>query len=448
MAVKNLSKDRFSNWRPILLLALPVMAENFLQSMVGFVDTLFLSRLGLEEVAAVGIANAVFQIYYAVFLAVATASTILVSRAIGERNKSSVSAIISNSIYLTIFVGMVFGVISFFFAESLLTMMGANGQVLKLGTVYFQIVSTPCVWIAMMYTIGAIFRGAGDTKTPMKVGIAMNIIHVILDYVLIFGVFFHGLGIVGAALATVCARIIGVLLLFRQLYIKELVERKARVWKGNRRIMRSLARLGIPASFERLFMRFGQIIYFSMIMRMGVEVYSAHTLAGNFTIFPTMIGTGLAAATATLIGQSIGAKDIQAVRSYSKASMMVTALAMTAALLTIFLTSGATVRIFTDHQTVIRLVVTVLGIDTFAQPATAVVTALTAVLQAGGDTKYPMYVTAIGIWAIRTLGVYLLGVRLGFGLMGVWIAIALDNYIRALLLYWRYRSFKWIKNVS
>ncbi|MGC5326258.1 MATE family efflux transporter [Brevibacillus sp. SYSU BS000544] len=440
---------RISNtyWRSILALAIPAIAENFLQSMVGFVDTLFISKLGLAEVASVGIANTILQIYFAVFLAIATCSTILVSRFKGEGNNNQIIKVSSNSIILTLMIGILFGLLSFFFAEDLLKVMGASPEVLASGVTYFRIVATPSIFISMMYTLGALFRGTGDTKTPLKIGMIMNVIHIVLDYVLIFGVFFQGFGIVGAAVATVSARIIGVLLLFRQLHKKNLISWSAHVWQLNRHIMQSLIRLGIPASLERLFMRFGQVVYFGMIIRMGVEVYSAHTLAGNFTIFPTIIGTGIATATATLIGQSIGAKDIQAVRRYSRASVLLLMLVMTITLLILFLSSSVTARIFTDNKSVILLIVTVLGIDTLTQPATAVVTSLTSVLQAGGDTKYPMYVTAAGIWVIRTLGVYLLGVYFGFGLIGVWVAIGLDNYIRALFLWQRYRSFKWIRSV-
>lgn len=263
-------------WRSILAFAIPAIAENFLQSMVGFVDTLFISKLGLTEVASVGIANTILQIYFAVFLAIATCSTILVSRFKGEGNNNQILKVSSNSIILTVIVGVLFGLLSIFFAEDLLKVMGASPEVLASGVTYFRIVATPSIFISLMYTFGSLFRGTGDTKTPLKIGMIINVIHIVLDYILIFGVFFQGFGIVGAAVATVSARIIGVLLLLRQLHKKKLISWTAQVWKLSRHIMKSLIHLGIPASLERLFMRFGQVIYFGMIIRMGVEVYSAY----------------------------------------------------------------------------------------------------------------------------------------------------------------------------
>ncbi|UPM56134.1 MATE family efflux transporter [Gottfriedia acidiceleris] len=434
--------------KTLLILAIPAITESLLQSMVGFVDTFFVSKIGLKEVAAVGISNAILQIYFAVFLAIGTASTVFVSRYYGANDKEKVKTIASQSMILTLFVGAFFGVISFFFSVPILKVMGADKDVLEIGSVYFRIVATPSILMSMMFTIGAILRGSGDTRTPMRVGVSMNVVHMILDYLLIFGVFFEGFGIRGAALSSVLARLFGVILLLRQLLKKEIISRNLKEWKMKLDVIQDLVKLGLPASIERLFMRFGQIIYFGMIIRMGTEVYAAHTLAGNFTIFASVIGTGFAVATTTLVGKSIGSGQIENARKYSQSSITLMSLSMTITLFITCLLSSQISPIFTTDSEVIGLITTVLVIDMITQPATAVVASLTATLQAGGDTKFPMYMTAIGIWAIRTVGVYLLGVYFGFGLVGVWISIAIDNYLRAILLFLRYRSFKWIKSLE
>ena len=140
----------------LLVLAIPAIIESLLQSMVGFVDTLFISKLGLKEVAAVGISNTILQIYFAVFLALGTASTVFVSRYYGANQKEKVKTIASQSIILTLIIGGVFGVISFFFSEQLLKVMGADKDVLEIGSTYFRIVATPSILISMIFTIGAI----------------------------------------------------------------------------------------------------------------------------------------------------------------------------------------------------------------------------------------------------------------------------------------------------
>lgn len=434
--------------KAILLLAIPSIIESLLQSMIGFVDTLFISRLGIEEVAAVGIANNILQIYFSVFIALGTVSTVFISRSFGSNDQEKVKVIVSQALILTSIVGIIFGVISFFFSESLLKIMGADPAVIEMGSLYYRIVATPSILMAMMFTIGAILRGSGDTKTPMYVGIWMNVVHIVLDYILIFGVFFEGFGLQGAAFASVIARLFGVTLLIYHLFLKGLLPRQVIYWKIKKEMIKDFVKLGLPASMERLFMRFGQIIYFGMIIRMGTEVYAAHTLAGNFTIFASVIGVGFSTATTTLVGKNIGSGKIDDVKKYSLSSIKLMTLSMTVTLFIIFLFSKQLSPIFTTDPVVIGLITVVLGIDVLTQPATAIVASLTATLQAGGDTKIPMYMTAIGIWAIRTVGVYVLGVYFGLGLIGVWISIAIDNYVRAIFLILRYRSFNWIRNLT
>ena len=432
----------------LITLAIPAIIENSLQSLVGFVDTLFISKLGINEVASVGIANNIIQIYFAVFMAISTASTIYISRYTGAKEPEKVKHTITHSLILTIIVGLLFGLVSWLFAENLLKLLGASNEVLSQGVLYFRIVTTPSLLISLMYTLGAILRGTGDTKSPMRVGIIMNVMHIVLDYVLIFGVFFDGFGIAGAGAATVVARLIGVILLFRSLISKQLITKVFSYWKMNISVFKGLLNLGLPTGFERLFMRVGQVIYFGMILRMGTEVYAAHTITGNLTIFATIVGTGLGVATTTLIGKSLGANDSDSAKKYAKVSIIITSVSMSIISLIMFATSPWIAPIFTTNATVTSLIIIALGIDTLVQPAIGTVSAYTSILQAGGDTKFPMYSTAIGIWAIRTVGVYVFGIHFGLGIVGVRIAIAIDNYLRAGFLYYRYRSNKWIKKLT
>lgn len=431
----------------LLSLAVPAIIENALQSLVGFIDTLFIAKLGLTEVAAVGVANNMIQIYFAIFLALSTATTIFISRYSGAEQPNTIKFLIVQSLIMSCAAGFILGVLSLIFAEPLLSFMGADSEVTAKGILYFKIVAAPSFLISLMYSLGAILRGQGDTKTPMRVGLMMNIFHIGVEYVLVFGLFFEGFGIIGAAMATVLARCFGAVLLIRSLNQKSLLLNSFAMWKPKLKILKGLIQVGIPTGLERLFMRFGQLIYFGMIIHMGTDIYAAHTLAGNLTIFSTIIGSGLSVATTTLIGKSIGAGELGMAKTYARVCTIVTAVVMTISTFAICITAPYTATAFTANAAILSFITTALVIDTLSQPATGIILSLTAVLQAGGDTKYPMYVTAIGIWAIRTIGVYLLGVRMGLGLTGVWISIAIDNYIRAFILYARYRSFKWMKKL-
>ncbi|MDF2963930.1 MAG: family efflux transporter [Paenibacillus sp.] len=445
-----IERNKMTKWKTLLVLAIPAMGETFFQSLVGFVDTFFVAKIGLVEVAAVGATNAILQVYFAIFMALGVASTVMIAREIGAGNVERAQHIAKQSVLLAGWAGLAFGLVTFFFAGPILQIMGAEPDVLEPSILYFRTVATPSIFISLMFILGSLLRGAGDTKSPMKVSLWINLLHIALDYVLIFGIAGHGaMGLFGAGLATVIVRIIGVILLWRYLRRNKNNIGKFPVihWRIDRELMKKLLQLGTPAAGERLSMRVGQVLYFGMILKMGTFTYAAHQLAGNFTIFGYMAGYGLATAATTLVGQQLGAKKIKEAREYAIASVILGSVLLTAIGIITYLLSDWYIYYFTNDALVIEQVRAALKIDAFAQPALAAVLILTGVLQASGDTKFPMYTTTVGIWLMRTLGVYMLGVILQWGIVGVWIAIAVDNYLRSILLFWRYRSDRWLKKI-
>lgn len=165
--------------RVILALAVPAMIENILQTVVGFVDTLFVSKIGLVEVTAVGIANAILAVYMAIFMALGTGTSALIARSVGAKDFEKAKSIAKQATWIAILIGLLFGLISLFFAEPLLKIMGAEPNVLEVAVTYFRIVAVPSVFISLMFVFGSILRAAGDTKTPMKVSVWINIVHIV-----------------------------------------------------------------------------------------------------------------------------------------------------------------------------------------------------------------------------------------------------------------------------
>ncbi|MDK8643852.1 MULTISPECIES: MATE family efflux transporter [Bacillaceae] len=423
----------------ILALAVPAMIENILQTVVGFVDTLFVSKLGLNEVTAVGVANAVLAVYIAIFMALGVGTSSLIARNIGAGDLEKAKLIARQSSILSGIFGVLFGIVTYFFSEPLLRLMGAESNVLADGITYFRIVAIPSIFISLMFIFGSILRASGDTKTPMKVSWWINFIHIGLDYVLIFGLFkFNGLGVAGAAWATVIVRVIGTVVLF--FYIKK-SKVSFSLFKGSSKEgMFSILKISTPAAIERLIMRLGQVLYFGLIVKIGADTYAAHSIAGNIETFSYMPGYGLAIAATTLVGQYVGAKKIKEAYSYGIITTGIAIIFMSFIGVLLFFLSPWFASWFTTDEKAINMVVTALRIDAFAQPALAVGLVLAGALQGSGDTKSPMYSTAIGMWVIRVLGVYFLGIQLEMGIAGVWLSIAIDLYVRAIFLFMRFKS--------
>ena len=423
----------------ILALAYPAMIENTLQTVVGFVDTLFVARLGLNEVAAVAAANAVLAVYIAVFMALGVGTSSLIARSMGAKDISRAKSIARQSTVLSALLGLLFGVITLFFGEDLLRLIGAEAEVLTDAVAYFRIVAVPSIFLSLMLAFGSILRAAGDTKTPMKVSWWMNVLHIGLDYVFIFGLLgIPGLGVAGAAWATVLVRAIGSLALF--LAIRKSAVAFSIMGPSSRTDSSAIVKLSAPSMIERLIMRLGQVLYFGLILKIGADTYAAHSIAGNIETFSYMPGYGLAIAAATLVGQSVGGNRLQEAYQYGVITAGIGILLMSFIGVLLFFLSPWLASWFTTEPQAIDKVVTALRIDAFAQPALAAGLVLAGALQGAGDTKSPLYSTAIGMWVIRVPGVYILGIHLKMGIAGVWIAIAIDQYVRAGYLYYRFRQ--------
>lgn len=429
----------------ILVLAMPAVIENLFQTILGFVDTYFVSKIGLAEVSAVGVSNALLAIYFALFMAIGVAANVRIANFIGAKQLEKARHIAQQSIILAILFGILTGIITIFFAEPLLKLMGIEENVLKAGVIYFKIVAIPSVFMSLMFVLSAILRGAGDTRAPMKVSILINIVNGVLDYTLIFGFWLiPEMGITGAAIATVVSRIIGSLALFYYIKRTPVLAFRKDYWKLDKQHIRELISLGGPATGERLVMRIGQIVYFGFIVSLGTNVFAAHQIAGNVEVLSYMIGYGFATAATILVGQQIGAGNIGEAKKYAVLCTGIGISLMTIIGVLLFTLGNWAGSIFTNDAEVIKNIGISLKVSGVFQPFLALLLILTGAFQGANNTKFPMYLTAVGMWGIRTLLVYVLGIQLGWGLLGVWIAVGIDIAFRAVVLAIQFKRGKWI----
>lgn len=435
--------------RRVLTIALPAIGEAYLQNLLGVVDAFFIAKLGLIAIDAVGVTNVYSMTYIGVFTAVSTALSVFLARAVGASDLVRGRSAIWHGFLIAFMVGLVLSLISVFFSVPLLHIMGAHGTLQNTAFPYFAIVLGISPLIALFTAQSAAFRAIGDTKTPLRVGLEMNVLHVVLDYVLIFGIgSFPGFGITGAALAMVLARLYALIRLWMQSRAVAALALQASDLKLSVALCWRMIQFAIPAALERLSMRLGQVVYFGLIVRMGVDVYATHNIAGTLTTFGSTIGNGFAIAATATIGQAIGSGHESDVRAYRHWSYIESAVAMTAVAVLLCVFSPWLGLLFTHNQHVIHLLFIILAIDIFSQPFLAAVLVDTSALQAGGNTKFPMITTMIGIWVIRTLGVYIFAWHLGFGLSAVWVSIATDNALRAALFLRYRRTRNWVRKLA
>ncbi|RYM04988.1 MATE family efflux transporter [Sporolactobacillus sp. THM7-7] len=418
------------------------MIESLLQTVVGFVDTLFVAKLGLGSVTAVSVANTLLAVYIALFMAIGIGTSSIIAKQIGAKNYEKARAAARQSTWIALVSGLVFGLVTLIFAEALLRMMGATADILKESALYFRIVAIPSFVIALMIHFGNVLRASGDTRSPMMISFWMNVIHIGLDYVLIFGMFpFPGLGVAGAAWATVMARVIGAAMLYA------VVRRSAirfsffkPVTSDERRLKRPIIALSIPAAAERLIMRLGQVVYLGLIVRMGTEIYAANAIAENIETFAYLPGLGLGVAATILVGRQLGARKPKEAYFYGILTVGIAVCIMSLAGALMYLFTPYAAALFTGKASTIDMITLALRIDAFFMPPLAVGLVLAGALQGAGDTKSPMYSTAIGMWGIRVVFIYLLGIRMNLGIAGIFLAQGIDLTVKALYLSYRFKK--------
>lgn len=435
--------------KTVFVLAFPVIIENILQVLLGTADSYFVSKLDSTAIAGIGLTNLIMNIYIAFFIAVGAGTTAVVSRYYGMGNIKKAINAIKQSIIFSVIISVIIGALSLVFSKQIFNLLGAEDDVLAYTLPYFNAVAVPSVFLSLILILSSALRGIGDTKSPMiAVGIS-SILNIILDYIFIFGIFgFDGLGILGAGIATTLSRFVAVVILFNKFNNKDtIIIKLSDSWKIDKKMIKTISRIGVPAGMEKLFMRLGQLVYNSFIISLGTSSYVAHNIAGTIDSYTYLPAMGFGVAAATLVGQNLGANKPEQAKKYGLLSYGFSTILMVTIGLLIFIFAPNLVGIFTDDNEIISLSASVLRIIAITQPFLSITMVIASALQGAGDTKFPMYLTLIGIWILRVGLGYILANTFNLGLVGIWLALSFDIVIRGIILMKRFLNGKW-KNIK
>jgi putative MATE family efflux protein len=412
--------------RAILLLAIPMVLELVLESVFAVVDVFFVSRLGADSVATVGLTESMLTIIYAVAIGLSMGATATVARRIGERDHDGAAIAAVQAIALGILVAVPVGLAGFWFAGPLLGLMGAPPDVLVHKS-YAQIVLGMNGIVLLLFLINAVFRGAGDAAVAMRVLWIANAINICLDPCFIFGLGpFPRLGVTGAAVATTTGRGIGVLV---QLYIltrgNGRIVIRARHLRLDPRVMLNMVQLSGSAVFQTLI---GMTSYVGMVRifaSFGSVAVAACTIVIRIIMFLVLPAWGLSNAAATLVGQNLGAgrpdraeTSVWRATTYNVAFLSVTGLLL-------FAFAGLVVEWFTADPLVGPIATRGLRIIAAGFPFYAAGYVLTQSFNGAGDTVTPTLINLGCFWAFELPLAYTLGIPLGFGPDGVFWAMAI-----------------------
>lgn len=431
--------------RAILLLSVPMVLEMSLESVFAVVDIFFVSRLGADAVATVGLTESLLTIVYALAMGLGIGATALVARRIGEKDSDGAAHAAVQAVLLALAISLVLGVTGFLLAPRLLALMGASPEVIDIGLGYARVMLGGEVAIVILFVVNAIFRGAGDAAIAMRVLWLANAINLVLCPTLILGLGpFPALGVTGAAIATTTGRSIGAAFaLWRLTRPDGRVPVRWRHVRPDVKVMGQIVRLAGSATLQTVIGTASWLGMARILATFGSPVLAGYTVAMRVVVFAILPSWGMSNAAATMVGQGLGAgKPERAQKAVWLACLYNFAFLGTLGIAFVVF-AGPIVRLFSTDPEVVRYGSAALRIVALGFPLYAFGMVITQSFNGAGDTWTPTWINLAVFWAFEIPLAYLLAVTLGMGPLGAFWAITIAFSILAVVSGLIFRLGRW-----
>ncbi len=431
--------------KAIFLLAIPMILEMIMESVFAVVDIYFVSSLGFEAVAAVGLTESLMTIVYALAVGFSAATTAIVARRIGEKKKKEASVASVQAILIGIVASILIAIPGIIYAKDLLYLMGAEKDIVESFSSYTSIMLGGNVVIMLLFIINAVFRSAGDAALSMRVLLIANLLNIILDPLLIFGIGpFPELGVEGAAIATNLGRGIAVVY---QLYIlffgKKRIQLKWSSIKLDFPIIKSILNISKGGIMQNIIATTSWIGLVRIISVFGSESVAGYTIALRVILFVLLPAWGLSNAASTLVGQNLGAnKPDRAEKSVSKTALM-NLIFMSSVSIILIMFPEFLISIFIDDPIVVAKGVLALRVISIGFVSYSLGMVFIQSFNGAGDTNIPMYINIVSFWIIEIPLAYLLAITLNYNEMGVYISIIVAETTIAIIAFILFKKGKW-----
>ena len=431
--------------KAILLLSIPAVLEMIMESIFVIADIFFVSKLGADAVATVGLTESLVTIVYAVSLGLATATTSMVSRRIGEKNPGKASETAIQAILTGIIVSLIIGIPGSIYSGKLLEIMGASDAISGQLSGYTRIMLGGNVVIMLLFIINAVFRSAGDAAIAMRVLWVGNIINIILDPCLIFGLGpFPELGVTGAAIATTTGRGIAVLYQFWLLFFgKKRIQLSIKQLNINVKIITRLIRLSLGSIGQNLIGTISWIALVRIISIFGSEIVAGYTIAIRIVSFVLLPSWGISNAASTLVGQNLGAKKPDRAEKAVMVTGYINMILLGIVGLILVLIPGYFINLFIDDPAVLTSGTECLRIVSIGFVAYGFGMVLVNSFNGAGDTTTPLKINIFAFWLIEIPLAWILAIKLGMKQQGVFTAIVIAESIMTLTAWLVFRRGKW-----
>lgn len=441
--------ERIPSWKKLSLFAVtwPIFVDSVLRMMLGTVDVFMLSRISDKATGAVGLANEIIYFCILMFGFVGIGTSVAVSQYIGAGREKEASRISALAITLNLIFGILVSLVLVGFGESLLRLLNLDPEQIGIASHYLEIIGG-FIWIeALSYAVSSVIRASGNTKSVMYVTLGVNLIHVTGNYLLIFGnLGFPEWGVTGAAVSTVVSRFLGIIVLFILLYrrIPAPIRRKDYVtWNGP--YVKQIMSVGLPAAGEHLAWQSQYLMVISFVNMIGITALNTHVYVMNISNYFMALALAIGSGTEIIVGQMVGAGEMKAAYRRLITSVRISFLLTLAVVGVAAIFRHELIGMFTEDPKIIAAGAGIFLLSIVLEPGRTFNMVIINSLRAAGDARFPVLMGVLSMWGVSVPLAYVLGVHSGLGLLGVWIAFTVDEWLRGVMMLLRWKSRAWEK---
>lgn len=435
----------------IFALAWPTMMEQFLGTAVQYIDTAMVGALGTQATAAVGATTTVNWLIGSTISALGVGFLAFVSRACGAGDMERARKAASQAVLTALVTGVLLTVLTLGLSRYVPVWMQVDPEIQDLASRYFFVLYTPMLARTAMILFGTLLRAVGDSKTPMRVSLAVNLINVILNFLLIYparswhGIVLYGagMGVVGAAAASAAAFAFGGVYMTVRLWRHPVISPRSESLKPDLSILTPCLKVALPNALQRFGTSLGYVAFAAMVNSLGEVATAAHTIANTVESAFYIPGYGMQTAAATLAGNALGAEDSRRARDLAKMIIFTETVMMVVSGFLLFLFAQNMMGLFSRDAAVIALGAVVLKMVAVSEPFYGVSIVLEGMMQGMGQTLLPFLFGISGMWGIRIVGTFVCTQLLGMGLVSAWACMIGHNLVIFVLFLACYLTGKW-----
>ncbi|WP_137937199.1 MATE family efflux transporter [Chitinivorax sp. B] len=431
----------------LIALAWPIFVEQALHLTVGMVDTFMVSHISDHAVAALGSANQFVAFFLVLFGFVSMGCSVVVTHHLGARDKEGAERVAATAISVNTWLGLLISIGVYCLAEPLLRLVQLSDTLLQYAVPFLSLMGGTLFLESINLAISAVLRAHGHTRDAMVVTLGQNVVNVIGNMILLFGLLgAPKMGVVGVALSTVISRLLACLALWVLLEYRTHLKLKASdFFQVNRERLGRILHIGLPAAGENIcwWMAFMTVTAFTA--RMGEQALATQTYTMQLVWLVVLATVAIGLATEILIGRLVGAGLFDEAYRQLLRSLRVGFAISIGVVIVVAIASPWILHLFTDDPVVIATGAMLMRIGLILEPGRVFNIVVISSLRAAGDARYPALIGMVSMWGVMVFGAWLFGTYLGFGLIGVWVAMILDEWLRGMLMYRRWKQKKWMK---